>query len=51
MMRQLQLVNGVIIPCTLHMMGILYFLRITWAVGEVGWVATLLYIHFAFPLR
>ena len=41
--NKLHLVNGVIVPCMLHMMGILYFLRITWSVGEVGWLATFLY--------
>ena len=39
--NQLHLVNGVIVPCMLHMMGILFFLRITWAVGVTGWVSTL----------
>lgn len=41
--NQLHLVNGVIVPCMLHMMGILFFLRITWAVGVTGWVGTLWY--------
>lgn len=38
----LKMFNGVIIPCTLHMMGILFFLKIDWAVGQAGWVNTLM---------
>ena len=40
--NKLKLVNGVIIPCMLHMMGILFFLKIGWAVGKTGWLATLM---------
>ena len=45
--NQLHLLNGVIVPCMLHMMGILFFLRITWAVGVTGWVGTLWYRSFS----
>ena len=38
--NKLHLVNGVMVPCLLHMIGILFFLRITWSVGEVGWPTT-----------
>lgn len=44
--NKLKLVNGVIVPCMLHMMGILFFLKIGWAVGKTGWLATLLYCFF-----
>ena len=47
--NQLHLLNGVIVPCMLHMMGILFFLRITWAVGVTGWVGTLSYRSFSPP--
>lgn len=40
--NKLKLVNGVIVPCMLHMMGILFFLKIGWAVGKTGWLATLM---------
>lgn len=45
--NKLQLVNGVIVPCMLHMMGILFFLKIGWAVGKTGWLATLMYYLFS----
>ena len=41
--NRLHLLNGVIIPCLLHMLGILFFLRISWSVGQIGWLATLSY--------
>ena len=42
--NKLKLVNGVIVPCMLHMMGILFFLKIGWSVGMTGWFPTLMYI-------
>lgn len=48
--NKLHLVNGVIVPCLLHMMGILFFLEIPHAVGETGWLSTLLY-SFLYVLR
>ena len=40
--NKLHLFNGVIVPCLLHMMGILFFLQIPHAVGVTGWLATFL---------
>ncbi|KAK8808608.1 hypothetical protein WA158_008509 [Blastocystis sp. Blastoise] len=39
--NKLHLFNGVIIPCMLHIMGILVYLKVSWVVGEVGWLGTL----------
>ena len=46
--NKLHLLNGVVVPCLLHMMGILFFLQIPHAVGETGWLATFLYLFFGF---
>lgn len=40
--NKLHLFNGVVVPCLLHMMGILFFLQIPHAVGVTGWLATFL---------
>jgi hypothetical protein len=39
--NQLGVLNGVFVPCLLNIMGIILFLRLSWAVGQVGSRATL----------
>ena len=34
--NQLGLVNGVIVPCSLNILGVVLFLWIPWAVGQAG---------------
>ena len=33
--------NGVFVPCTLNILGVILFLRLAWSVGQAGWAGTL----------
>lgn len=39
--NQLGVVNGVLVPCLLNILGVILFLRLGWAVGHAGWAGTL----------
>ena len=41
--NKLKLFNGVVIPCMLHILGVLVFLKVSWTVGQAGWLGTLVY--------
>ena len=34
--------NGVYIPCLMNILGIILFMRLSWAVGQAGWLNVLL---------
>ena len=39
--NELGVLNGVLVPCLLNILGVILFLRLGWAVGHAGWGGTL----------
>lgn len=42
--NELNIFNGVIVPCLLNILGVVLFLRLGWAIGEAGWLLVFVYI-------
>lgn len=41
--NDLNIFNGVIVPCLLNILGVVLFLRLAWAIGQAGWLLVFVY--------